>query len=49
MKVKLKNIKIELNTALKQEHVPDIERHIFVIKDRAMSCCLTLPFKHIPK
>ena len=40
---------IDLNTTSTSEHVPDIERQIYVIKKISRSCHHTIPFNHIPK
>jgi hypothetical protein len=37
-----------LNTTAASEHVPDIERQIRVIKERARAIVSTLPFKNLP-
>jgi hypothetical protein len=39
---------VNLNTTATSEHVPDIERQIRLIKERARALCSTLPFKNIP-
>jgi hypothetical protein len=39
---------INLNTMPASEHVPDVERQIIVLKERARSRRSTLPFKIIP-
>ena len=40
--------RITLNTVSNGEHVPDIERHIHKVKDRARCVYNTLPFKRMP-
>ncbi|CAB9530779.1 expressed unknown protein [Seminavis robusta] len=44
----LASIGITLNTASRDEHVPDIERRIRTIKERARSTYNTLPFNKLP-
>jgi hypothetical protein len=39
---------MNLNTTSTDEHVPDIERQIFLMKERARDVRSTLPFKVIP-
>jgi hypothetical protein len=39
---------VNLNTTAASEHVPDIERHIRLIKERARAIRSTMPFKIIP-
>jgi hypothetical protein len=39
---------VNLNTTTASKHVPDIERHIRLIKERARALRSTLPFKLIP-
>ena len=38
-----------LDTCSADDHIPDIERYIRMIKDRTRSTYQTLPFTHIPK
>jgi hypothetical protein len=38
-----------LNVAAKKEHVPEVERQIRVVKERARSIVQMLPYKKIPK
>ena len=45
----LKLLGIELNTTSRDEHVPEIERQIRVIKERIRACLNSLPFKCLPK
>ena len=40
---------INLNCASKQEHVPEIERFIQIVKERVRSARSTIPFKRISK
>ena len=42
------NFGITLNTVSADEHVPEIERHIRTIKERARSVINTLPFEGYP-
>ena len=44
----LKEININLNTAAAKEYVPEIERMIRVVKERARSYWNTLPFQTMP-
>jgi hypothetical protein len=44
----LAELQINLNTVSNDEHVPDIERHIRTVKERARSIYNTLPFKKMP-
>ena len=37
------------NFATRSEHVPEIERQIQVLKERARACRHTLPFKYLPR
>ena len=37
------------NFAMQSEHVPEIERQIRVLKERACACRHTLPFKYLPR
>ena len=37
------------NFATRSEHVPEIERQIRVLKERARACRHTLPFKYLPR
>jgi hypothetical protein len=39
---------ITLNTTAESEHVPEIERQIRVIKERARAIWITLPFRRVP-
>jgi hypothetical protein len=39
---------INLNTTAASEHVPNVERQIRVLKERARALRSTLPFKVIP-
>ena len=38
-----------LNTTGEDDHVPEIERYIRTVKDRARSAYRMLPFKHVPR
>ena len=49
LRVELTNINIDLNTTSTRDHVPDIDIHISIVKDRARTCHHTLTFNHIPK
>jgi len=40
---------ISLNIASKEDHVPEVERQIRVIKERARSIVQTLPYSKMPK
>ena len=40
---------ININPAATSKHVPDIERHIRVIKERSHFIRIKLPYKRIPK
>jgi Zinc knuckle len=44
----LSELHLTLNTTANDEHVPEIERHIRTIKERARSIYNTLPFKQLP-
>ena len=44
----MSSLAITLNTASNDEHVPDIERHIRTIKERARCIYNTLPFHKMP-
>lgn len=44
----LANVGIALNTEARDEHVPEIERHIRTLKDRCRSTYTMLPFQRIP-
>ena len=44
----MKGVQINLNTTAAREHVPEIERQIRVVKERARSVYNTLPFAHVP-
>jgi hypothetical protein len=48
MRDKLPTHGINLNTTTASEHMPDIQRQIRVLKERARSLRSTLPFKLIP-
>ena len=39
---------VHLNTTAASEHVPDIERQIHVVKERARALRSTLPFRKMP-
>jgi hypothetical protein len=45
----LATLKINLNTTSNNEHVPEIERHIRTLKERARCVYNTLPFKSLPE
>ena len=47
--VPLQNQGVRLNTTSANEHVPEIERHIRVIKERARAKTSRLPFKKLPR
>jgi hypothetical protein len=49
LKEDLENIGIRLNIAAKEEHVPEVERQIRVVKERARAIIQTLPYRKIPK
>jgi Zinc knuckle len=49
LKADLKEQGITLNTPAAGEHVPEPERRIRVIKERARACRHTLPFEFLPK
>ena len=38
-----------LNCCAADEHIPDVERYIRTIKDRARSTYRMLPFRHVPR
>lgn len=44
----LAGLGITLNTVARGEHVPEVERHIRTIKERARSVFNTLPFRKLP-
>jgi len=44
----LDNAGMVLNVTSRDAHVPDIERHIRTIKERARATLATLPFKALP-
>jgi len=47
LRQKLLTIQVQLNCASKNEHVPDVERQIRVLKERVRATRHTLPFKNI--
>jgi len=49
LKEDLENIGIRLNIAAKEEHVPEVERQIRVVKERARAIIQTLPYGKIPR
>jgi len=49
LKEDFENLGIRLNIASKEEHVPEVERQIRVIKERARSIVQTLPYYKMPK
>ena len=49
MRTALLKMVVLLNTASDLEHVPEIERQHRVIKERAIACRHSLPFKMVPK
>ena len=49
MHVEFTNKQIELNVTSSRNHIPEIERQICVINERASECCHNFPFKHTPK
>jgi hypothetical protein len=48
LRIELLGHGVNLNTTAVSEHVPDIERHIRLIKERARAIRSTMPFKIIP-
>jgi vacuolar-type H+-ATPase subunit D/Vma8 len=40
---------IRVNIAAEEEHIPEVERQIRVIKERARSIVQTLPYHDLPK
>jgi hypothetical protein len=44
----LPNAWVLLNMTLRNEHIPDIERHIRTIKERNRAAYATLPYKTLP-
>ena len=48
-KAELTNMKIDINNTSTSNTVPDIERHIRVIKEVTRACQKTLPLKHPPQ
>jgi hypothetical protein len=44
----LADMQITLNTVANDEHVPDVERHIRTIKERARAAFNMLPFRRLP-
>ena len=40
---------VQPNFATANEHVPEIERQIRVLKERARACCHSLPFTYLPR
>ena len=49
MRVKLSNIKVDLNTTATNKRVTDIEHQICVHKDKSRACHHNIPLNHIPK
>ena len=49
MRRHLQEMGITGNFATRSEHVPEIERQIRVLKERARACRHTLPFKYLPR
>jgi hypothetical protein len=49
MRGDLAAMRINLNTTSNNEHVPEIERHIRTLKERARCVYNTLPFKKLPE
>jgi hypothetical protein len=47
MRAKIATMGVNLNVAAPSEHVPEVERYIWTIKERACAVINTLPFKHI--
>jgi hypothetical protein len=45
----LQEMRIKLNTTAKDEHVPQVERGIRMIKERSRSSKALLPFTIIPR
>lgn len=48
LETQLANIGISLNTVARDEHVPEIERHIRTLKERCRETYNALPFKRWP-
>jgi hypothetical protein len=48
LRIELLGHGVNLNTTSASEHVPDIEQHIRLIKERARAIRSTMPFKIIP-
>ena len=44
----LASVRVVLNVTSREEHVPEIERHIRTIKERTRAQYATLPFKALP-
>jgi len=44
----LANVGVVLNVTSRDEHLPEIERHIRTIKERTRAQYATLPFKALP-
>ena len=49
LRASLAEMKINLNTTLNDEHVPEIERYIRTVKERTRSQYCVLPFKYLPR
>ena len=48
LRAELAKMKISLNTASNDEHVPEVERYIRTIKERTRGQYNVLPFKYLP-
>ena len=48
LRIPLAGLHMSLNTCSKDEHVPDIERHIRTLKERTRAIYTMLPFKKMP-
>ena len=49
MREMLSDVRIKLNTTVKNEHVPQVERGIRVLEERGRASLASLPFKIIPR
>jgi hypothetical protein len=48
LRADLTDFQITLNTTARDEHVPEVEHHIWTLKERVRSVYNTLPFKRLP-
>ena len=49
MRRELTAMGVHPNFATENEHMPEIERHICVLKEHAQACCRSLPFTYLPR